>query len=152
MKLRQHRSDQELSSKKKVALEKLTLTGRDGKVQVLRCDALLVSENFRAMVLRAHDNEFRTELSQPALEYFRSFIHGMEVDTSKIDGASFSELVDFAEMYLIEDLRQTLATVMIPAIEKLPVEKFVSYQKGLARLPPEESSRILEAWRNYKKY
>ena len=65
---------------------------------MLKLHALIVSESFKNMVMRALDNQLKVELGAQALEFFQNFIQCAWLDASKLDAESFAELVDIAEV------------------------------------------------------
>ena len=65
---------------------------------MLKLHALIVSESFKNMVMRALDNQLKVELGAQALEFFQNFIKCTWLAASKLDAVSFAELVDIAEV------------------------------------------------------
>lgn len=132
--------------------EKLTLIGREGKSEVLKAHALLVSaENFKAMVLRAQNNELKVELGTPALEVFSSFVTCMLLSLTKIDPVALTELLDITKMYMIDKFHEMLVDMLIPKLGTLSAEEFIPWQEALMRLPTQDYARILNSWRGVPK-
>lgn len=134
-------------SKKEACMDILTLHGKEGKVRVFRHNALMVSDSFKNMVLRAQKNQLKVELGTQALEYFKNYIHCEYLDASKLDAVSFAELVDIAEMYMIEHFVDILVEVMTPTMKELSEEEIYPHVAALARLPGNILVPFLKAWR-----
>jgi len=133
--------------KKEAGVEILTLHGKEGTVPVFKHNALLVSDSFKNMVLRAQENQLKVELGKQALDYFKNFIQCEWLDASKLDVVSFAELVDIAEMYMIEHFVDILVEVMTPTMRKLSEADIYPHMAALARLPGDVLVPFLKAWR-----
>jgi len=131
--------------------EKLTLIGREGKAVVLKANALLVSENFKVMVLRAQNNELKLELGAAALKVFKSFVNCMLLSLTKIDPVALTELLDITKMYMIDKFHELLVDMLIPKLGTLSAEEFIPWQEALMRLPTQDYARILNYWRGVDK-
>jgi len=126
--------------------DKFTLIGKEGEVTVLKGHAMLVSDSFKRMIIRAKDNQLKVELGAKSLEIFKDWIHCQKLSVTKLDSTSFAELVDVAKMYIIDHFMEILVKKMTPRMKRLSDEDIHRYLVVLMRLPTAVSISAVRDW------
>jgi len=147
LRIHQQKMKDAITKKEAKYIDKVILVGKEGKATVLKIHALIVSDSFSKMVIRAKKNELKVELGSHALAFFRDFIQGEWLNASQIDAESFSELVDIAEMYMIDEFVKILMEVMTPKMKVLNGKEIYPYMKSLGRISEEILVPFLDNWK-----